>query len=143
MIEKFLIRFCASEVRIMITRLHERPDDFSYGTKWRDLVAVRKGYTLVERKVLDIEWAKFNKNQRRREVLNLITQEVLNPTPKDQWGLASHSNFQAPQGQYTASMSTAQMMNAYRNAAQNRAQQMNGYTDPRQLARYQGVNNNV
>ena len=142
MIEKFLIRFCASEVRIMITRLHERPDDFSYGTRWRDLAEARKGFTWAERKVLDIEWAKFKKNQKRREVLNLITQEVLNPTPKDQWGLASHSNFQALQGQYTASMSTAQM-NAYLNAAQIRAQQMSGYTDPHQLALFQGGNRNV
>ena len=142
MIEKFLIRFCASEVRIMVTRLHERPDDFTYGTRWRDLAATRKGFTWAERKVLDIEWTKFNKNQKRRELLGLITQEVLNPTPKDQWGLGSHSNFQALQGQYTASMSTAQM-NAYLNAAQIRAQQMSGYTDPHQLARYQGVNNNV
>lgn len=141
MIEKFLIRFCASEVRIMITRLHERPDDFSYGTRWRDLAEARKGFTWAERKVLDIEWAKFKKNQKRREVLNLITQEVLNPTPKDQWGLASHSNFQTLQGQYTASISTAQMMNAYRNAAQNRAQQMSEYTDPRAL--FQGGNRNV
>ena len=142
MIEKFLIRFCASEVRIMVTRLHERPDDFTYGTRWRDLAATRKGFTWAERKVLDIEWTKFNKNQKRRELLGLITQEVLNPTPKDQWGLASHSNFQALQGQYTASMSTAQM-NAYLNAAQIRAQQMSGYTDPHQLALFQGGNRNV
>jgi hypothetical protein len=140
MIEKFLLRFCASEVRIMITRLHERPDDFAYGSRWRDLAEARTGFTWVERKVLDREWAKFNKNQKRREVLNLITNEVLDPTPKDRWGLGSHSNFQALQGQYTASMSTAQM-NAYMNAAHNRAQQMNGYTDPRAL--YQGGNRNV
>jgi hypothetical protein len=95
------------------------------------LAETRKGYTWAERKVLDIEWAKFKKNQKRREVLNLITQEVLNPTPRDQWGTLSHSAF-------TASMSTAQM-NAYLNAAQNRAQQMNGYVDPRAL--YQGNRN--
>jgi hypothetical protein len=134
MIEKFLIRFCAQEVRIMITRLHERPDDFTYGTRWRDLAETRQGFTWVERRVLDREWAKFKKNQKRRELLDLITNEVLNPTPKDRWGLSSHSNFQALQGQYTASMSTAHM-----NAAQNSAQQMYGYQDPRAL--YQGNHN--
>ena len=138
MIEKFLIRFCASEVRIMITRLNERPDDFTYGTRWRDIAMSKDGFTWVERKVLAKEWAKFKKNQKRRELLGLITKEVLDPTPKDQWGLGSHSNFQALQGQYTASMSTAQM-NAYMNAAHNRAQQMSGYNDPRAL--YQGNRN--
>jgi len=93
MIEKFLIRFCASEVRVMITRMHERPEDFDYGSRWRDLAEMRKGFTWVERKVLDKEWAKFQKNQKRREVLSLITKEVIDPTPKDKWGVLTHSNF--------------------------------------------------
>jgi hypothetical protein len=92
MIEKFLIRFCASEVRVMITRLHERPEDFGYGSRWRDLAESRQGFTWVERKVLDKEWTKFKKNQKRRELLSLITNEVVNPTPKDKWGLSIHSN---------------------------------------------------
>ena len=146
MIEKYLIRFCAQEVRIMITRLRERPDDFDYGTRWRDLAETKSGFTWVERKVLDKEWAKFKKNQKRRELLNLITKEVLDPTPKDRWGLSSHSNFQALQGQYTASMSTAQINAAQLNAAMERQyalqahpQQMHGYQDPRSL--YQGNRN--
>ena len=89
MIEKFLIRFCASEVRVMITRLHERPDDFGYGSRWRDLVETRQGFTWVERKVLDKEWGKFKKNQKRRELLSLITNEVINPTSKDKWGFTA------------------------------------------------------
>jgi hypothetical protein len=141
MIEKFLIRFCAQEVRIMITRLHERPDDFTYGTRWRDLAETRKGFTWAERMVLDKEWNKFKKNQKRRELLGLITNEVLNPTPKDRWGLSSHSNFQALQGQYTASMSTAQMNAAMQRqyALQAQSQQMHGYVDPRAI--YQGNRN--
>lgn len=86
MIEKFLIRFCASEVRVMIARLHERPEDFGYGSRWRDLVEARGGFTWAERKVLDKEWGKFKKNQKRRELLNLITKEVIDPTPTDKWG---------------------------------------------------------
>lgn len=93
MIEKFLIRFCASEVRVMVTRLHERPEDFGYGSRWRDLAESRQGFTWAERKVLDKEWTKFKKNQKRRELLNLITSEVINPTPKDKWGVLTHSNF--------------------------------------------------
>lgn len=142
MIEKFLIRFCASEVRLMITRLHERPDDFTYGSMWRDIAMSRDGYTWVERKVLAKEWAKFKKGQKRRELLGLITKEVLDPTPKDRWGLASHSNFQALQGQQTHhhdapryQMQMAQMQNQY--AGQYASQ----YNDPRAL--FQGGNRNV
>lgn len=93
MIEKFLIRFCAPEVRTMIARLHERPDDFTYGSRWRDLAEMRKGFTWAERKVLDKEWAKFKKNQQRREALSLITKEVIDPTPNDKWGVLTHKNF--------------------------------------------------
>ena len=130
MIEKFLIRFCASEVRIMIARLHERPDDFHYGSRWRDLAEMRQGFTWAERKVLDKEWVKFKKNQKRRELLGLITSEVLNPTPKEpSWATQ------------TTPSSTAQayqnaVLRARMNAAQNSAQQMYGYQDPRSL--YQG-----
>ena len=89
MIEKFLIRFCAPEVRVMVARMHERPDDFHYGSRWRDLAEMRQGFTWAERKVLDREWAKFKKNQKRRELLGLINNEVINPTPKYSWGLAA------------------------------------------------------
>lgn len=89
MIEKFLIRFCASEVRVMVARMHERPEDFWYGSRWRDLAKAKEGFTWVERKVLAKEWAKFQKNEKRREVLNLITNEVVNPTSKDRWGFAA------------------------------------------------------
>jgi hypothetical protein len=106
MIEKFLIRFCASEVRIMVTRLHERPDDFTYGSRWRDLAEMRKGFTWVERIVLDKEWGKFKKNQKRRELLNLITKEVIDPTPKDKWGTLSHGNFSTALHQGSLSTTT-------------------------------------
>jgi hypothetical protein len=122
MITRYLIRFCAQEVRIMIARLHERPDDFDYGTRWRDLAEMRQGFTWAERMVLDKEWAKFKKTQKRRELLGLITKEVLDPTPKDRWGTFSHSNFtQALQNHSLAQLA------------------MHGYTDPRAL--YQGNNN--
>jgi hypothetical protein len=135
MIEKFLIRFCASEVRIMIARLHERPDDFTYGSRWRDLAEMRQGFTWAERKVLDKEWVKFKKNQKRRELLNLITSEVLNPTPShDKWGFAAQTTPSSTAQDYQNAVLRAQM-----NAAQNSAQQMRGYQDPRSL--YQGNRN--
>jgi hypothetical protein len=144
MIEKFLIRFCASEVRTMIARLHERPDDFTYGTMWRDLAQARDGLTWVERKVLNKEWAKFKKNQKRRELLNLITKEVLDPTPKDRWGGLSHSNFaQALQNHSTAAVARAQMNAAQLNAAMERQYAMQVQYEQAQAQRslYQGNRN--
>lgn len=136
MIEKFLMRFCAPEVRTMVTRLHERPDDFTYGSKWRDLAEMRQGFTWAERKVLDKEWDKFKKNQKRREMLNLITKEVIDPTPRarDFFSDSYVSQIQSQQ-QAHMKMQIAQM-NAYTNN-----QAMSGYTDPRAL--YQGGNRNV
>ena len=72
----------------MVARLNERPDDFGYGSTWRGLVEARDGLTWIERKVLNKEWDKFKKNQKRRELLGLITKEVLDPTPKDRWDQA-------------------------------------------------------
>ena len=133
MIEKFLIRFCASEVRTMITRLHERPDDFNYGSRWRDLAEMRQGFTRVERKVLDIEWAKFKKNQKRREALNLITNEVLNPTPKERglWGYSQASQQTHHLDTLRYQMQMANMQNQY--ASQ--------YNDPQSI--YSQGNRNV
>lgn len=134
MIEKFLIRFCAQEVRIMVARLNERPDDFGYGSRWRDLVEARDGFTWVERKVLAKEWAKSKKNKKRRELLGLITKEVLDPSPKDQdrWGFAAQTPGPIQQAYLTAQLNTMQAQYA---AAQNQyAQQaMAGYVDPRSL----------
>jgi len=131
MIEKYLIRFCAQEVRTMIARLHERPDDFTYGSRWRDLAEMRQGFTWVERKVLDKEWAKFKRNQKRREMLNLITKEVLDPTPTDQWGFAM------PRQSYDDAILAARINVAQLNAMQG--QYALQAQDPRSL--YQGNRN--
>jgi hypothetical protein len=55
------------------------------------LAESRQGFTWVERKVLDKEWTKFKKTQKRRELLSLITNEVVNPTSKDKRGFATAS----------------------------------------------------
>jgi hypothetical protein len=123
----------------MIARLHERPDDFTYGSRWRDLAETRQGFTWAEQIVLNKEWAKFKKNQKRRELLNLITSEVLNPTQKDRWGFATQTpglTAQALQSHYTKQMNAVQQLNAMQNQY---AQQMTGYVDPRSL--YQGNGN--
>jgi hypothetical protein len=137
MIEKFLIRFCAPEVRTMIARLHERPDDFTYGSRWRDLAEMRQGFTWAERKVLDKEWTKYKKNQKRRDLLGLINNEVLNPTPKER-GLFGNLGFA---GISANNISTAQVR-AQMNAMQGQyASQLGNYNDAQSL--FQGGNRNV
>ena len=92
MIEKLLIRFCAPEVRILITRLHERPEDFTYQSVWRNLVTAEDGFTRIERKVLAKEWAKVAKNKARYERLSSITRQVLNPmTGSEDYGVSNGS----------------------------------------------------
>jgi hypothetical protein len=84
---------------------------------------------------LNRQQAKFKKNQKRRELLNLITSEVLNPTPsRDKWGFAAQTTPSSTAQDYQNAVLRAQM-----NAAQNSAQQMYGYQDPRAL--YQGNRN--
>ena len=131
MIEKYLIRFCASEVQILITRLHERPEDFGYGNKWRDLVQARDGFTWAERMVLDAEWSKFKKGEKRRKLLGLITKQVLDPEPKNSWGIFSHSNFTHPLQNIGGGGGGGGASNTV----------MFGLTDPRSI--YNQGNNNV
>jgi hypothetical protein len=128
MIEKFLIRFCASEVRVMIARLHERPEDFDYGSRWRDLAESRQGFTWAERKVLDKEWNKFKKNEKRRDLLNLITNEVINPTPKNSWGVLSHGNFSTALYQQPQNAALQNQLAQYQQAGT-----LNACTDPRAI----------
>lgn len=79
MIEKVLIHLCAPEVRMLITRLRERPEDFTHHSVWRNLVTAQDGFTRIERKVLAKEWAKVKKGEERRARLDSITAQVLNP----------------------------------------------------------------
>lgn len=133
MIEKYLIRFCATEVQTMIARLHERPEDFDFGSRWRDLIQARDGFNWAERMVLDKEWAKHKKNEKRRALLHMITKQVVDPDPTRDWtrGLNTTSAVLYQNAQLRAQM----------DAQQNSAQQaMNGYQDPRSIY-YQGNSN--
>lgn len=86
----------------MIVRLRERPDDFVYGSMWRDLMEPTRHHTWAERVTLRKEWAKFRKNEGRREMLGRITKQILDPEVRDKWGFATVSQIQAFQQAHNA-----------------------------------------
>ena len=87
LIEKFLIKRCSTEVQLMLTRMKERPEDFDYGTGWRNLVEVAdnggSSYTRIERKMIRKYWKACEHTRKRNELLGRIMQETINPTTRE------------------------------------------------------------
>ena len=86
-IEKILIKWCSTEVRIMLERMKERPEDFNYGTGWRKLVEVaddtRSPYTKIERKLILKYWKECQLQRDRKKLLAQIMQQTINPTTRE------------------------------------------------------------
>jgi hypothetical protein len=86
-IEKFYIKRCATEVKIMLERMKERPEEFGYGTGWRRLVELADSdsspYTSIERKMIRKYWEECKRVRNRNELLNRIMSETINPTKDD------------------------------------------------------------
>ena len=86
MIEKYLLKFCATEVQLMITRLQERPQDFKHGTVWRGIITTEhSAFTKIEAKVVAAYWRKHKQSERRQELLGGIMAQTINPTSKEEW----------------------------------------------------------
>jgi len=83
-LEKFLIKHCSTEVQIMLERMKQRPEDFDYGTGWRALVEKvddeKTPYTGVERKMIRKYWKECRRVRSRKELLDRIMSETINPT---------------------------------------------------------------
>ena len=88
MIEKFLIKRCSTEVQLMLTRMKERPEDFDYGTGWRNLVEVADNggspYTSIERRMIRKYWKACEHTRKRNELLGRIMKETIDPTTREQ-----------------------------------------------------------
>jgi hypothetical protein len=125
-IDKFLIKRCSTEVQVMLTRMKERPEDFDYGTGWKNLVEVaddtRSPYTKIERKMILKYWKECDNTRKRNELLGRIMNETINPTTREQLedGLRK---------QYTANLS-ASLTNT-KHQLQNSI--LTGFSDPRAL----------
>ena len=86
-IEKFLIKRCSTEVQIMLERMKDRPEDFDYGTGWRVLVEKvdddKAPYTNAERKMIRKYWKECRHVRSRKELLDRIMSETINPTTRE------------------------------------------------------------
>ena len=82
MIAKMLLPLCSIEVRTMLVRLHNRPEDFSYERKLYDIIRHEKYYTRIERMCIKAAWKFHTENQGRRELLAAIMSEIINPNNK-------------------------------------------------------------
>jgi hypothetical protein len=122
-IDKFLIKRCSTEVQVMLTRMKERPEDFDYGTGWRNLVEVaddtRSPYTNVERKMIRKYWKACEHTRKRNELLGRIMKETINPTKPEDYDKVSKRYSQA----------LAKSMQSTAQVAQNGL--LSGYSDPR------------
>ena len=85
-LEKFYIKRCSTEVQIMLERMKDRPEDFDYGTGWRNLVEVADNggspYTKIERKMIRKYWKRCEHTRKRNELLSRIMSETINPTTR-------------------------------------------------------------
>jgi hypothetical protein len=88
LIEKFLVKRCSTEVQLMLTRMRERPEDFDYGTGWRNLVEVADNggspYTSIERRMIRKYWKACEHTRKRNELLGRIMKETIDPTTREQ-----------------------------------------------------------
>ncbi len=82
--EKLLLRFCSTEVQTMLQRLRERPEDFDYDRKLRDIIRHEQYFTRLERKCIAAAWKFHEKNEGRRALLTTIMSELINPKKKYQ-----------------------------------------------------------
>ncbi len=86
-LEKFYIKRCSTEVQIMLERMKDRPEDFDYGTGWKNLVEVAdnegSSYTKIERKMIRKYWKRCEHTRKRNELLSRIMSETINPTTRE------------------------------------------------------------
>ena len=143
MIAKYLLKFCSTEVKIMITRMKERPEDFKHGSTWRRLVeAVDKrsySYTWAERIAIRTQWQQLEKDSARRELLARIMYETINPTSEEsiEDGMSSYVNkvnyMQRAQNARAAHLQAHVTTAQGQVAVSNFMPYPSGFSDPHQL----------
>jgi len=87
LIEKFMLKRCSTEVQLMLTRMRERPEDFSYHTGWKKLVEIAETnsspYTNIERKMIRAYWKECQLQRDRKALLAQIMRQTINPTSRE------------------------------------------------------------
>lgn len=140
LIEKFMLKRCSTEVQIMLTRMKERPEDFSYHSGWKKLVEIAETssspYTKIERKMIRAYWRECQLQRDRKALLAQIMQQTINPTSREsvEDGAIIMSKAQAMYNQAQQANVGQQRLGQYGPAqGYSQATQAQGYIDPRSV----------
>jgi hypothetical protein len=131
LIEKFMLKRCSTEVQVMLTRMRERPEDFSYHSGWKKLVEIAETsnspYTKIERKMIRAHWRECQLQRDRKALLAQIMQQTINPTSREdvENGAIIMSKAQA---MYNQALGQQAQQSLY-----SQATQAQGYVDPRSI----------
>jgi len=135
LIEKFMLKRCSTEVQIMLTRMRERPEDFSYHTGWKKLVEIAESssspYTKIERKMIRAYWKECQLQRDRKALLAQIMQQTINPTSRES---IEDGTIIMSAAQASLYAQQAKMHNQAQQASTSlysQAQYAQGFTDPR------------
>lgn len=140
MIEKYLLKFCSTEIKIMLTRMKERPEDFKHGRTWRRLVEgvdkTNYPYTWAERMAIRVQWKRLEKDSARQQLLARILHETIDPTPEEsiEDGMSSYlqnRHMQKQQLQHAQHLRTHVAAMQGQNSLTNVSTYSAGITDPR------------
>jgi hypothetical protein len=138
LIEKFMLKRCSTEVQVMLTRMRERPEDFSYHSGWKRLVEIAETnsspYTKIERKMIRAYWRECQLQRDRKALLAQIMQQTINPTSRE--GVESGEMMVMSKAQASLYAKQAQMYNQAQQAntsLYSQATQAQGYVDPRSI----------
>ena len=131
LIEKFMLKRCSTEVQVMLTRMRERPEDFSYHSGWKRLVEIAETssspYTKIERGMIRAYWRECQLQRDRKALLAQIMQQTINPTSREdvENGAIIMSKAQA---MYNQALGQQAQQSLY-----SQATQAQGYVDPRSI----------
>lgn len=128
MIDKYLRRFCAQEVQILIAKLEEDYGEFvGYHSTWMRLLEQQRYLTGLEKFCVNKAKRRASRGHERQQYLAAILRQQLNPVTVEQMedsGLISKAYQQRQMAAYQQAMMKSNMANQMMNAA---AQQPNPY----------------
>lgn len=139
LIEKFMLKRCSTEVQIMLTRMRERPEDFSYHSGWKKLVEIAETssspYTKIERKMIRAYWRECQLQRDRKALLAQIMQQTINPTSREsvEDGAIIMSATQAKLYAQAKQAGLANIAQQGLGQGYSQATQAQGYVDPRSV----------
>lgn len=129
MIDKFLRRFCAQEVQILIKKLEEDYSAFNgYENQvWRKLLEAKRCRTDLENYCVRKAERRADKSYDRQQYLAAILQQQLNPKTQEEFEDSVPMSQAKMKALYSQQMAQQQAYNQLRNQIAGAAQQMGVY----------------